>query len=262
MILMLLFIIYGIIYGIVHKDTYEFFKMSEFTFNKNVHEPNKLLLCESEVKCIQYKENGLTIIKEDKPYIFIHIPKNAGTYVRKVLPGINGGHDHVSLNDIKKNFPKLYNECYSFAILRNPWERCVSMYNFHINTDSMDIKGWGNYGMNILKKHNVNSFEDFIQLLYNHKDNIRILGEIVWEKQTYFITDDRGVLIIDKLIKIENLEKELNLIKDRFDIKIKNPKNKVNVSKSNHYQSYYNDKIKKQVEEIFYDDIILSGYIF
>ena len=97
---------------------------TKFVYNKDIHEPNKLSLCESKVQCVTYKNKGLQVIKENKPYLFIHIPKNAGTYIRKIMPGMNGGHDHASIYEIKQKLPELYNNMFTFAILRNPWERC------------------------------------------------------------------------------------------------------------------------------------------
>lgn len=252
-----------IAFKITRNTTIEKFEeMMSFKYDKHKHEPNKLSLCESDVACVTYKNKGLQVTKENKPYLFIHIPKNAGTYVRKIMPGMNGGHDHVTMNDIKKKMPEMCENVFSFAILRNPWERCVSMYNFHVNTDSMDIKGWGKYGMDILTKKNVNTFEDFVDLLYKHKNNIRGLGEIVWEKQVHFVTDNHGAVIVDQLIKIENLEQELNEIKTRFGITIPNPSGKINVSNSKDYRLYYNDRTKSLVEEIYKEDIALTGYTF
>lgn len=245
-------------------DQFEFFTQPEaFHYDANIHEPNKLQSCTMEgVQCVEYKNKGLTIIKEDKPYLFIHIPKNAGTYIRKMMPGLNDNHDHAPLRDIQTKHPKLYNKNFTFAVVRNPWERCVSMFNFHMNTNEMDIKGWGNYGMDILNKHKVHTFEDFVQLLYNNKENIFKLGEIVWEKQTYFITDHLGRLIVDKIIYIENLEEEINQIKAYYKITIPNPEFRINVSNSKPYKQYYNDFTKAQVAEIYAEDILLTGYTF
>lgn len=231
--------------------------VNEYIFNEN-DEKHKLKSCEN-INCIEYPNNKFgTLIKENKKYLFIHIPKNAGTYIRKMFPGSNGSHDHVTAFDIRKNLPHVFQNCYKFAIIRDPYERCVSMYNNHINTDKMDIKGWGTYGMNILKKHNVESFEDFVELLYKNRNNIKRLGEIVWEKQTHFITDENGNIIVDKLIDIENLDKEVKILKKKFNITIPTPKNRINVSQTKDYMSYYsNQLIYDMVTNIYKDDVTL-----
>ena len=220
----------------------------------------KLGACKKTKNCVTYTNNNTTIIKEDKAYLFIHIPKNAGTFVRKFLPGLNGPHDHLPLSEIKETFPELVKKNHTFVIIRNPWERCVSMYNFHVNSSNMDIKSWGYYGMEILDKHNVKTFEDFVRLLYDNRNNIINLGEIVWEKQVYFIKDNKGNILVDQIIRMENLDKELQILKSKFKIKLNIPKNKINVSNSNHYHEYYTPKIKEMVDEIFKEDIAFTGY--
>jgi hypothetical protein len=231
-----------------------------YSFNKSNDEPVKLKECKN---CVVIVENGAPrIIKEkDINLLFIHIPKNAGTWVRKMLPGSNGGHDHLSLIEIRKHYPELVQKCTTFAIVRNPWERVVSMYNFHFNTNKMDIKGWGVYGLNILKKHNVKTFEDFVRLLFDHRDNIRGLGEIVWEKQMYFITDEKNKVIVDKIIRIENLHNEIIELFEEHCIKKKLPK-KINVSQSKPYQSYYTQDTKHLVELTYAEDIAFTGYTY
>ena len=47
--------------------------------------------------CVKFSNNSFSIIKEDKPYLFIHIPKNAGTYLRHIFPGMNGKDDHMTM---------------------------------------------------------------------------------------------------------------------------------------------------------------------
>ena len=218
-----------------------------YSFNKCNDEPVKLENCKN---CIVINDKGSPkIIKEkDINLLFIHIPKNAGTWVRKMLPGSNGGHDHLSLFEIRKHYPELVEKCLTFAIVRNPWERVVSMYNFHFNTNKMDIKGWGVYGLNILKKHNVKTFDDFVRLLFEHRDNIRGLGEIVWEKQMYFITDDKNKVIVDKVMYIENLNNEIENLFRENGINKNLLTKKINVSQSRPYRSYYTRETKHLVE--------------
>ena len=163
---------------------------------------------------------------------------------------------------MRKHYPELIETCFTFAIVRNPWERVVSMFNFHFNTDKMDIKGWGHYGLRILQKHNVNCFEDFVRLLYKHRDNIRELGEIVWEKQVFFITDEKNKVIVDKIIYIENLHQEMMRLKNEYNITKKIPAKKINVSQSEPYRSYYTQETKHLIDLTYAEDIALTGYTF
>ena len=224
----------------------------------------RLRHCGESVTCREYRSSHRGfIVKEDKPYLFVHIPKNAGTWVRQMFPGMNGGHDHMTMRTMMHRFPHVTSACYTFAIVRNPWDRVVSMYNNHMKTDQMDMKGWGAHGMRILNKRNVRTFGDFVRMLHDHRTNIRALGEIVWERQTEFVTDSQGEVIVDELIYIEELDARIEALKHKFDVTIPTPPGRINSSDTTDYRSYYvNDELRDMVAEIYQSDIELTKYTF
>jgi hypothetical protein len=75
------------------------------------------------------------IIDNDK-LIFVHIPKNAGSSIKKYLIGaerydkINESWEHKTISDIKKKYPEKYNSYRKFAVVRNPYERTVSWFAY------------------------------------------------------------------------------------------------------------------------------------
>ena len=224
----------------------------------------RLRHCGNEVTCREYRNyRGGFVIKEDKPYLFVHIPKNAGTWVRQMFPGMNGGHDHMTLRTMMRRFPHVTNGCYTFAIVRNPWDRVVSMYNNHVNTERMEMKGWGHHGKRIMDKHNVRTFEDFVRMLHKYRTNIRSLGEIVWERQTEFITDSNGELMVDEIIYMEALNSRIEQLKRRFDVTLPTPPERVNSSETTDYRAYYVTKeLRDMVAEIYASDVELTKYVF
>jgi hypothetical protein len=223
----------------------------------------RLKACKDTI-CVKYKHENEYIIKEDKNYLFIHVPKNAGTYIRQIFPGMNSFNDHLTIMEMRKLFPKIINQCMTFAVIRNPWERCVSMYTNSINTKKNDIKNWGTHGLNIMKHHNVKSFADFVTLLYKFRKNLKELGEIVWLSQSHFICDEHNNILVNKIIRIENLEPELLVLKNMFSIKKNHNNSKINVSNVyNHaYKMYYDPDIKKMVDIIYKNDIFLTKYVY
>lgn len=63
-----------------------------------------------------------------KQFIFIHIPKNAGTSLSKSL-GMHG-HEHFTIAYYSSFFdPAEFNSMYKFCIFRDPAERIVSAFN-------------------------------------------------------------------------------------------------------------------------------------
>ena len=79
------------------------------------------------------------IISYKYKLVFIHIPKNAGTFVYNLLIKIDpacidirtDGFGHQEYNFIKKMdiFEKIKDFIF-FAIIRNPFDRIISYYNF------------------------------------------------------------------------------------------------------------------------------------
>ena len=59
--------------------------------------------------------------------LFVHIPKNAGTSVRKLVPGRNGNDDHLSLEEMARHGVAPGPAVFSFAFARHPLDRLVSV---------------------------------------------------------------------------------------------------------------------------------------
>lgn len=140
---------------------------------------------------------------KDKNYIFIHIPKNAGTsFENKFLNGKHFGHKKITSYPSKEWIN-------SIAIVRNPFTRLVSVYNYV----KMEKSYWHSsdkttrYGLHPLFNYcNENSFKQFIiDLCCNNKfDNILHLKE----QYHYIETPDK--IIKTKIIRFENIDKELS----------------------------------------------------
>ena len=85
-----------------------------------------------------------------RPLLFIHIPKNAGTTIARVLEpinsrytdneyedGINEDEDatygHIDVKELYMNgfiSPLAWDNYFKFCFVRNPWDRMVSLYKY------------------------------------------------------------------------------------------------------------------------------------
>ena len=92
------------------------------------------------------------MICRDRKIIFIHIPKTGGTSIEDVIwgpdrkrrtaeqlwmgivaPGRNkyqtGGLQHLLATQVRKEVGvDLFNRCFKFAMVRNPWDKAVSQF--------------------------------------------------------------------------------------------------------------------------------------
>ena len=83
----------------------------------------------------------------NKKIIFIHIPKNAGESIEKSLNIYNGNKvenifgisdsivlQHLTAIQLKNSYfdNSEWNEYFKFAVIRNPWSKAVSEYNWYL----------------------------------------------------------------------------------------------------------------------------------
>jgi hypothetical protein len=129
--------------------------------------------------------------------VFIHIPKTAGTSIRN-------GFFHEEYIGPYLHFPYKYKHLYSFAFVRNPYDRLISAYNFfHIKKKETD----DNKNLKL-------SFTEFLNIVIDTSIGYRecsIYGNIPEFIRHHTIpqTDDFNQLHYAKFVgRYENLEND------------------------------------------------------
>jgi hypothetical protein len=193
------------------------------------------------------------IIDEHKT-IFIHIPKNAGTSILKAFGEDRAAHDKWYF--FKKNYPEKWAAYFKFAVIRNPWDRVVSNYEYAVLNKSYWHSSCGDaiYGKHrdydMLKEK---SFEEAIWLLKNDFKSFKHAG---WKAQHIFICNKQFIPQTN-ILRFENIEAEFNQLFPQLVLP------KINQSRDNNaYRHYYTGNTIKLVEEIYKKDIELFKYSF
>lgn len=152
--------------------------------------------------------------------IFVHVPKAAGESVerafiddlgmageswRQLLLGANPYPSngapylsHLTASDFVKlqYIPQqMYDDYFSFAVIRNPWARVVSTYRY-------------------LPIHT--PFQYFVQHLLPQELWTRLYYFV--RPQTEFVCDDDGNVIVDRVVRFENLLPEFYEVCDRVGL--------------------------------------------
>lgn len=170
---------------------------------------------------------------------FIHIKKNGGTSAFKFLRknGVDilvGDSKDRLMNQHSTVHYYLDEDSFKFSIVRNPYDRTVSFYNW--------IKRIPEYTY---------SFDTFVKKQISEG---RAHG--AWRTQASYITDpDTDKILVDKVFSFENMEKEL---KEHFNINTKFPH--LNKGTEDDHASYYTQELKDIVYNQFKKDFILFGY--
>lgn len=177
--------------------------------------------------------------------IFIHVPKNAGTSIEKQLDMTDTGHK--SWDYYAARYPSEWVKYRSFAVIRNPFDRLLSNYEYA----KLEKSYWHSVDGNaVYGKHpdydvcHNNSFADIINILGRSPDSLHHPG---WKPQYIWFCEGKNIKVTN-VIKYENLQEELK------QLSIVNNLEEINVSKKKGYSEYYTDKLYDKVRYIYQTD--------
>lgn len=208
-------------------------------------------------------------INHYKKAIFIHIPKNGGSYIAEVLSkyygftnyylrrpdhalfcgGVDNSVDkhenriHGTLiyyktsayiNRIMGMTPEKWNSYFIFTFTRNPYDRIVS--------------GW-----NYCNRQNIN-FKTYLKL-----DGVGLINSYdywhVFMTQTRHLIDVNGKMRCDHIGKLENIEADLTDILRKLGFNIIHKPSIKNAREHNDYTTYYDDETRTIVNTLMKEDI-------
>jgi hypothetical protein len=205
--------------------------------------------------------------------IFIHIPKCAGSSIFRYF------NPDAKVNWKVPNYEVLYGWCpkrkihlqhatskqlieteliseeqwktyFKFAFIRNPWDRALSDYNW-IQKD-IGIKG---------------SFKEFIlrdgpfKTRLRDNTNMYFRGDHLISQSSFF--DSEGVYKLDFIGRFENLQNDINKVKEALGVNIEfNEHQKKSKKIYNHYSIFYTKSKRQLIEEKYLVDIERFGYSF
>ena len=210
------------------------------------------------------------LVSSQQKFLFVHIPKSAGTSVTAALKefsdqpekiwinrllakiGINvnwfgpfhwvRGRKHSTARQMKIMYSdSVFNDYYKFAFVRNPWALLVSYYHY-IKSNQQHHRSE--------KVKNIDSFESYIH--YEIKRN-KI-------NQSRFVTDTFGNDLVDFVGRFESLEKDLGVIFEQLGVEAEIPHK--NSSTHTDYRDYYTPETAKLVAFHWAEDILRFGYTF
>lgn len=220
---------------------------------------------------VQDQESGnvVTVTLGPKQFVFLHIPKTAGTYIARngnVLEPIfdlnhsvlvempykgipeyppDPGYRHIMREDVAlvKN---PYTIC--FSAVRNPFDWFVS-YWYHAHEE-------GHYDFDIANK----SFDYFLKSIANREKgwpSSKLLFFALFEYNDNFV--------VDYLLHQENLDIELEEFANKF-YNLQYQKNekraRVSANRQRDYRFYYTDSLISLVNKTWERDLFLFGYDF
>ena len=193
---------------------------------------------------------------------FVDIPRTSSTTVKlafyrrygKVFGGPTGGSSGIGMGLIPYHLPArllreqlgaaLWDSLYTFTLVRNPFERVLSLFFFLQNNGK--LQGWtfGRY---------VNQLGQPGGLDY-HGHYLSNCG---------YICDTDGNLLISEVFRFEQRDEAMEKIAGKTGCpEVATNSRKTYESGSRHYSHYYDPASRRKIEDFYRDDFERFGYRF
>ncbi|MCH2200466.1 MAG: sulfotransferase family protein [Fuerstiella sp.] len=210
------------------------------------------------------------LVSYDKQFLFIHVPKTAGTSIRASLGnyacrpeklwenrllssvGVNVNvigpwrrkrfRPHCSAQDVQRQLPaQVFEKLFKFAFVRNPWDLLVSLYNF--------IPTRPNHRHQ--KRVAAMSFAEFVDEWTQHPEIF----------QARRIRDSSGTQLVNFVGFFEDVARDFEVVCNRIGVS-RPPLPRNNRSVHADYRDVYTDHLKNMVATRLAEDIEFLGYDF
>lgn len=206
------------------------------------------------------------VINDNYRFIFVHVPKAAGTSISEMLRSHRGNNrrwlarqtKHETLSELERRWkrrapwdlllrrsPRGY---FRFAFVRNPWDRLSSFYCYlQEKRPRREIAG-------------VRSFRHFLDLADSGEPWINGLHSM--RPQVDFLVNRRGELAMDYLGHFEHLREDLAEVCGLLGFSPDLPHRNRSSHSDRDYRADYDDELVQRVAKRFAVDIELFGYRF
>lgn len=209
-------------------------------------------------------------------FLFVHIPKTGGTSIRAALKPLLyrdpwywlmwfphrlshlSGHRtatkfprHAKVIAAKEMLPEeVWATLFKFSVVRNPWDMQVSSFH-HLHKEHPQLVA------------DLKDFKDFVRYKLDHNRSPSPLLDISGTPQMNYLCDLEGRLLVDDLIRFENLHEDYERVVKRIGLKRAPalPHKRKGKRKSD-YRSYYDDATAALVADWYAADIREFGYRF
>lgn len=217
------------------------------------------------------------ILSTSHNFIFVHVPKTAGTAMTAALEpfGITGTrtmfrrmirrlpvHEapdrayfrkHETATDIRRKLtPAVYDRFFRFAVVRNPFDHAVSHYEY--------LKEFRNAKM--AEAFSRMSFRDYLKMRSDKAGwNDRFF--VMLPDQAHFLVDGQGGLLVNRLLRFESLTQDFGTLAHDLGLgQISLARINPTKAKAGHrpYHDYYDGETETMVRGLYERDFDLLGY--
>ncbi|MCB1382091.1 MAG: sulfotransferase family 2 domain-containing protein [Notoacmeibacter sp.] len=209
------------------------------------------------------------LISTDKKFIFVHVPKTAGTSVTNMLSPYCLTPERTSYRRFLSHVPvpedphkafmrkhdkawwlkiklprEMFDNYLKFAVVRNPFDYAVSYYFY--------------------TRRNVTHSRHKMAMRSTFSQYLKAMERKNWltpVTQNSWLTDISGRhVIVDRILRFETLHDDLEALCGELGIEMDMPH--ANSSSHRHYSGYYSAEDRALAEKLFARDLEMFGYRF
>jgi len=178
--------------------------------------------------------------------ILIHINKTGGSSIEKAFD-MPLEHKTAQEKIVQLGRAK-WDSCFSFAVVRNPWDKVVSHYHYRVQTNQTGLAD----------QHI--DFKQWVKLCYSEQNPAYYDKPKMFQPQTDWLEDESGKIVVNFICRFENLAEDFATLCSKIDRSVELPH--VKTSSRGHYRDYYDQETTAIIERWFKSDITLFGYHF
>jgi hypothetical protein len=175
---------------------------------------------------------------------------------------------HFTLQQVLDNCAPAALALPRFAIVRNPWDRLVSAYEFARVGGNPSVSGkmgkvGGGGGVRVAQAWKYrgelfDTFEKFVKDFMLRRDPSTLDG--IFRPQCYYVRAADGTMPLDFIGRFEHMDATRQWLADTLGRPIDLPQH--NASQRSAYHSYYTPELRNLVGDIYADDIAALHYDF
>lgn len=199
-------------------------------------------------------------------YIFVHIPKNAGTSVYRALGFTHTFH--ATALEYRNALSKTYDDFFSFCFVRNPFDRFLSLYNY-ARLDESYYHSAINPSKTIYGKHL--DYDILVNASLEQAADLLLEGKLRhdnawnhWRPQMDWILDEENNVIVNYIGRVEDIRMDFQNVCNILKLPAGNELSLLNTSnnKKTDYRQLITSTMREKLEFYYKADFDFLGYSF
>ncbi len=183
-----------------------------------------------------------------REFVFIHINKTGGSSVERAL-GLPLEH-RTALEKIREIGRRNWDRRFTFAVVRNPWDKVASHYHYRVATNQGGL-GEATPG-----------FRDWVRLAYAEHDPRYYDAPRMFMPQLRWISDQGGNILVNQVCRFEALEPDFAAVCLHLGRRVELPHAKASARPAGSWRELYDAPTRDIVAQCFREDIARFDYRF